>query len=89
MAITYAGSMTPPTDPGTKAVVATVTNPNYTGSAVGTLTINNVKPVVTITGPASGSLSKVNAPVTFTGTFTDVAIKGRTPRSSSSTICLR
>ncbi|MGH9838880.1 MAG: PKD domain-containing protein [Blastocatellia bacterium] len=33
----------------------------------------NTAPVVTITGPASGSIFAVNTPVNFTGTFTDAA----------------
>src|SRR5262249_30871069 len=36
-----------------------------------TTTITNVAPVVTITGPSSGAVYAVGAPVTFTGTFTD------------------
>jgi hypothetical protein len=37
--VTYEGSPTPPTALGSYAVVATVTDPNYTGSASGTLVI--------------------------------------------------
>ena len=37
--VTYAGSTTPPSALGSYEVVATVTNPNYTGSAIGTLII--------------------------------------------------
>jgi hypothetical protein len=37
--ITYAGSPDPPTDPGFYAVVATITDPNYTGTTSGTLNI--------------------------------------------------
>ena len=33
--------------------------------------VTNTAPVVTITGPASGSIFAVNTPVNFTGTFTD------------------
>lgn len=40
VSITYDGSATPPTDAGTYAVVATVTDPNYQGSASGTLVIS-------------------------------------------------
>ena len=39
VAFTYDGSATLPTNAGSYAVVATVTDPNYTGSASGTLTI--------------------------------------------------
>lgn len=38
--VTYNGSTTPPTAVGSYAVVATVTEPGYTGSATGTLTIS-------------------------------------------------
>jgi hypothetical protein len=37
--VTYAGLPTPPTAPGSYEVVATVTDPNYTGTANGTLVI--------------------------------------------------
>jgi endo-1,4-beta-xylanase len=39
VAFTYDGALTPPTDAGRYAVVATVVDVNYFGSAVGTLTI--------------------------------------------------
>jgi len=35
------------------------------------VTVTNPSPVVTITGPLTGSVYAVNTPVTFTGTFTD------------------
>jgi alpha-tubulin suppressor-like RCC1 family protein len=35
--------------------------------------VTNTAPVVTITGPASGSIFAANTPVNFTGTFTDDA----------------
>ncbi len=40
VSVTYDGSSTPPTEVGSYAVVATVTDPNYTGSASGTLVID-------------------------------------------------
>ena len=40
--VTYNGSATPPVSEGTYLVVATVTDPNYTGSATGTLVILSV-----------------------------------------------
>ncbi len=42
-----------------------------TNTADTTVTVNNVAPTVTITGPAAGSIYAVNTPVTFTGTYTD------------------
>jgi sugar lactone lactonase YvrE len=44
---TYDGSATPPTQPGSYAVVATIDDPNYAGSASGTLVITDNGPVVT------------------------------------------
>jgi hypothetical protein len=40
VAVTYDGSATPPTDAGSYAVLATVTDPNYVGTASGTLVIS-------------------------------------------------
>ena len=49
-AVTYGGSPTPPTNAGSYAVVATITDTNYTGSTNGTLVVD--KATVTITfGP--------------------------------------
>lgn len=42
--ITYNGSPTPPTTAGTYNVVATITAPNYVGSASATLTVNPLTP---------------------------------------------
>jgi predicted extracellular nuclease len=48
VAVTYNGSATAPTALGSYAVVATVTDPNYVGSATGTLKIiDTVPPVIT------------------------------------------
>ena len=41
---TYALTSTPPTEPGTYTVVATITAPNYAGMATGTLTIGPIAP---------------------------------------------
>jgi hypothetical protein len=38
------------------------------------VTVNNIAPVVTITGPASGSIYPIGSPVTFSGTFTDAGM---------------
>ena len=50
---TYNGSPTAPTTAGTYPVVATINNPNYQGSATGTLIINKAQPVVTWVAPAA------------------------------------
>ncbi|MGQ0798114.1 MAG: PKD domain-containing protein [Methanobacteriota archaeon] len=44
------------------------------GSDTTTVTITNVAPVVSITGPPSGSVFPVGTPVTFTGVFMDPGI---------------
>ena len=64
--ITYDGSATAPTAPGSYAVVATIANAVYTGSATGTLTIlPPPKPT------ASLSASLVEGPVPLTVEFTN------------------
>jgi HYR domain/PKD domain len=46
---------------------------NNTASCQQTVTVTNPSPVVTITGPPSGSLYVVNSAVNFTGSYTDNA----------------
>ncbi|ACB75491.1 rhamnogalacturonan lyase B N-terminal domain-containing protein [Opitutus terrae] len=56
---TYNGSATPPTLPGTYAVVATVSDPNYAGTAEGTLVITItalVRHAPVLNGDLDGSL---------------------------------
>jgi hypothetical protein len=48
--ITYNGSSTAPTDAGTYTVVGTVNDPNYKGSATGTLKINKVNATIDVQG---------------------------------------
>jgi hypothetical protein len=50
--VRYNGAFNPPTVAGSYNVVATVTDPNYTGSASGTLIIQKATPVVTWAQPA-------------------------------------
>src|SRR6185503_10298695 len=45
---TYNGSTTPPTNAGSFLVTATVSDPNYVGSASGTLVISKAPAVVTL-----------------------------------------
>lgn len=57
--VTYNGSATAPSAPGTYAVVATTTAPNYTGTADGTLVISTavlVRHAPTLNGGLAGSL---------------------------------
>ncbi|HEY4787292.1 MAG TPA: MBG domain-containing protein, partial [Bacteroidales bacterium] len=48
--ITYAGSTTAPTNAGTYAIVATINDPNYKGSATDNLVINKATATVTLNG---------------------------------------
>ena len=57
--ITYDGNATAPTAPGSYAVVATITDPNYAGSATGTLVISTavlVRHAPSLNGGLDGSL---------------------------------
>jgi hypothetical protein len=59
VAFTYNGSATPPTAPGSYAVVATLADPNYTGSGTGTLTVaatSAVRHAPTLNGSVEGSV---------------------------------
>jgi hypothetical protein len=63
---------------GTTAVTWTVTDGGgATATCQQQVTVLNPEPVVTLTGPLTGSLYRVNTPVNFTATFTDVG--GGTP----------
>ncbi|HEX8685272.1 MAG TPA: MBG domain-containing protein, partial [Pyrinomonadaceae bacterium] len=73
--VTYTGTASAPTQPGTYAVVATVADANYQGTGSGTLTINeapNTPPVLSlpadITVEATGAAGAV---VSFNATATD------------------
>lgn len=55
---------------GTTTVTSTATDASGNASTCTfTVTVTNPSPVVTITGPAAGSIFQVNTPVTFTGSF--------------------
>lgn len=54
--VTYDGVSTPPTLVGTYAVVATVVDDNYQGSATGTLTITDAIPLEIVTQPANAAV---------------------------------
>ena len=70
VSVTYNGSATAPTAAGSYAVVATVTDPNYTGSASGTLVI--AVPLIASSTALTTSAASVaaGANVTFTATVT-------------------
>ena len=73
--VTYNGSSTAPSALGTYAVVATVTDPNYFGSANATLVITDVTPpVLTLPGNVfAEATSPAGAIVTFTASAVDYA----------------
>ncbi len=63
---TYNGSSVAPTAPGSYAVVATLTNPNYQGNAWGTLVISRASSTTTLT--LSPTKAMVGQTVTLTAT---------------------
>ncbi|MBE3123707.1 MAG: IPT/TIG domain-containing protein [Planctomycetes bacterium] len=65
--LTYDGFATAPVSVGTYAVVATVQDINYQGTATATLTIKYAAPTVTSITPSSGPVAG-GTPVTVTGT---------------------
>jgi hypothetical protein len=69
--ITYDGNAAPPVNPGTYAVVATITDPDHTGSATGTMHIGItalVRHAPTLNGQVDGSLQQLlPEDVTFNG----------------------
>jgi len=74
--ITYEGSSTPPSDVGSYAVIATINDVNYAGTANGTLIIDKATPVVTWTTPSAITYgtalnaTQLNATSSIPGTFT-------------------
>ena len=67
VSITYNGSSSPPTNAGSYAVVATITEPGYVGIGTGTLVITGVAAKVTLGGLAatySGTAKSVTATTT-------------------------
>ena len=66
--VTYEGSSTPPTNAGSYAVVASITDPNYSGAdANGTLTINRAEPSIVISNTSQvydGSAKSVTVDIT-------------------------
>jgi hypothetical protein len=75
VSLTYNGSATAPSAIGSYTVVATITDPNYTGSATGTLSINPAPgPYLTLStnslsyGPQDVGTSSASQSVTLTNT---------------------
>ncbi|GHM99170.1 hypothetical protein WSM22_06600 [Cytophagales bacterium WSM2-2] len=68
VAVTYNGSATEPVNAGSYNVQASVTNPNYEGSATATLTINKIPATVTLVGTGSFSYDGNKKPVSVSTT---------------------
>jgi len=75
VAITYAGNATAPTAAGSYAVVATVSDANYSGSASGTLVIAKATPTISWATPVAIGIgtaltsSQLNATASVPGSF--------------------
>ena len=77
-AVTYNGSSTAPTAPGSYTVIASVIDPNYTGSASGMLTINPGSTANTFATSPSGLMVSVDG-VAQASPFTLYLTPARTP----------
>lgn len=77
--ITYDGSPTPPTNAGTYAIAANVTDSNYQGSASQTLTIGKASATISLSGLTQiydGSPKPVSATTTPPGILVSIAYDG-------------
>jgi hypothetical protein len=85
--LTYNGSATAPTAAGSYAVVATVTDPNYSGSATGTLVLAKAASAVGLTAnpviPLAGQPDVLTATVTGPGQLTGTVVFS----SGATTLC--
>jgi len=90
--VTYNGSATAPTQPGTYSVVATITDPNYTGTANGVLNISAGATTVTWNTPAPIvygtplSTTQLNATASVPGKFVYIPSAGAVLQPGSQTI---
>lgn len=90
--VTYNGSATVPTAAGSYSVVATITDPNYSGSASGTLIIAQATPAVTWATPAAISYGKalsatqLNATASVPGSFVYTPAAGVLPVAGTDTL---
>ncbi len=94
LTVTYAGSATPPTARGSYAVVAAVSNPNYIGTATGTLTIFKSGATIVWNPPASilygtalGS-AHYNAVASVPGIYSYTPASGTVPGAGAHTLQL-
>ncbi len=92
VAVTCAGSATAPTNAGTYAVVATVTDPNYVGSATASLVIAKAIPTITWGNPAAITYgaplgaTQLNATASVPGTLVYTAPAGTVLNAGSGQI---
>jgi sugar lactone lactonase YvrE len=71
VSLTYNGSATVPTAAGTYAVAATVNDPNYTGTATGTLVIAKAAAAASVTSSANPVFAQIA--ITLTATVSSAA----------------
>jgi sugar lactone lactonase YvrE len=92
VALTYNGKTTAPTAAGNYAVAATVSSPNYKGSATGTLVIAKAAPAVAWAVPAAItqgtalSAKQLNATSKIPGKFTYTPAAGNKPAKGTVTL---
>jgi uncharacterized repeat protein (TIGR02543 family) len=93
VAVTYSGSTSAPINAGTYQVVASITDPNYTGTAAnGSLTVTQKTPAITWSTPSaivSGtalSATQLNAASDVTGTFVYTPAVGAVPAAGPQTL---
>ena len=90
--LTYNGSTTVPIPANTYAVVATISDANYQGSATATLVIGKATPTVNWTGPGSIafgtalSAAQLNAAASVPGSFTYTPASGTVLSSGTHTL---
>jgi hypothetical protein len=81
---TYNGSSAAPTAPGSYAVIATVSDSNYTGTATGTLIISKAAATVTLT-PSSLNQTYTGSPLSVTSTTNPAGLNVTYTYNGSST----
>ncbi|MBB6088137.1 MBG domain-containing protein, partial [Wenzhouxiangella marina] len=86
--VTYAGSPTAPSAVGSYAVVATVTDPNYTGSANATLEITAAASTTTIDSIAPAGSQTAGQPYTVSASVTGASPSGSILISDGTDSCV-
>ncbi|ELR71987.1 hypothetical protein C900_01982 [Fulvivirga imtechensis AK7] len=81
VSITYDGSLTPPTNVGSYAVIATINDPNYTGSASNTFSITKASAMVSLSNTIQtydGAPKMVTVTTTPSGLTVNITYDGST-----------